>query len=100
VSGIVAGKTGAQVVFLGADVPVDDLVQAVANTGASALVLGIVTLSNEASERSLRDLRDRLPEDVGVLIGGAGIAGLAPLKGVLRITNLDQLEAQMTLLTG
>jgi DNA-binding transcriptional MerR regulator len=100
VSGIVAGKTGAQVVFLGADVPVDDLVQAVANTGASALVLGIVTLSNEASERSLRDLRDRLPEDIGVLIGGAGIAGLAPLKGVLRITNLDQLEAQMTLLTG
>jgi DNA-binding transcriptional MerR regulator/methylmalonyl-CoA mutase cobalamin-binding subunit len=98
VAALVAVRAGADVIFLGADVPVDDLVQSVFKTRASAIVLGIVTLSNEESEQKLRDLRDRLPKDVGVWIGGAGIAGLAPLKGIERITNLEQLEAQITLL--
>lgn len=100
VAGIVTVKTGVQVIFLGADVPADDLVQSATNTGASAIVLGIVTLSKEAAEQRLRDVRDRLPAEISIWIGGAGITGLVPLKGVRRITNLDQLEAEVTLLTG
>lgn len=98
VAALLAVQAGVEVIFLGADVPVDDLVQSVVDTRASAIVIGIVTLPKKESEQSLRDLRDRLPEDVGVWIGGPGIAGLAPLKGIERITNLEQLDMQMTLM--
>jgi DNA-binding transcriptional MerR regulator/methylmalonyl-CoA mutase cobalamin-binding subunit len=98
VAALVALRAGAEVAFLGADVPVDDLVDGIRNARASVLVLGIVTLPPEEADSILREVRKRVPDDVGVWIGGAGIRGLAPHPGVERISNLDQLEAQITLL--
>ena len=93
---IVANRAGTDLVFLGADVPAKDLVDCVVRSNASALVLGVVTLPKESAERILREVRKELPEKIGVLIGGAGIQGLAPIKGIDRIDNLGQLEAQLT----
>jgi len=98
VAALVALRAGADVVFLGADVPADALVDAVVDARASILVLGVVTLPNDVAESILRIIRKRVPEHVGVWIGGTGIRGLAPLPGIDRVDNLDQLEAQITLL--
>jgi hypothetical protein len=56
----------------------------------------VVTLQKESAERILREVRKELPEEIGVLVGGAGIQGLAHIKGIDRIDNLGQLEAQIT----
>lgn len=95
---LVATRAGAEVAFLGADVPADDLVDGVKNSRASILVLGVVTLPNDEADSILREIRKRVPESVGMWIGGAGIQGLAPIPGIDRLSNLDQLEAQITLL--
>ena len=99
VASIVANRAGSDLVFLGADVPTEDLVDCVVSSNASALVLGIVTLPQVSAERILREVRKELPEKVGVFIGGAGIQGLSHIKGVDRIDNLRQLEAHVTHLT-
>ena len=93
---LIANRAGTDLVFLGADVPAEDLVDCVLSSNASALVLGVVTLPKESAERILREVRKELPEKIGVLIGGAGIQGLAHIKGIDRIDNLGQLEAQIT----
>jgi DNA-binding transcriptional MerR regulator len=98
VAALVALRAGADVVFLGADVPAEDLVEAVVDARASILVLGVVTLPNDVAESTLRIIRKRVPQDVEVWIGGTGIRGLVPLPGIDRVDNLDQLEAQITLL--
>ena len=98
VAAIVAMRAGADVVFLGADVPADDLVEGVINARAAILVLGVVTLPNDEAESILRTVRKQVPDDVGIWIGGRGIRGLVPLPGIERMDNLDQLEAQITLL--
>jgi methanogenic corrinoid protein MtbC1 len=99
VASIVANRAGSDLVFLGADVPAEDLVDCVVSSNASALVLGIVTLPQMSAERILREVRKELPEKIGVFIGGAGIQGLSHIKGVDRIDNLRQLEAHVTHLT-
>jgi DNA-binding transcriptional MerR regulator len=99
VASIVANRAGADLTFLGADVPAEDLVGCVAGSNSSALVLGVVTLPKESAERILREVRKELPEKIGIFIGGAGIQGLSPIKGVVRIDNFDQLEAHITHLT-
>ncbi len=95
VASIVASRAGADLVFLGADVPAQDLVDCVVRSHSSVLVLGIVTLPKEIAEQILRDIRKRLPAKLAIWIGGAGIGGLAPIKGIDRIDNLAQLEANV-----
>lgn len=96
VAALVAMRAGAEVVFLGADVPAADLAEAVHDARASIVVLGIVTLPPQEATSIVRDLRRSIPDEVALWIGGPGIAGIAPLPGTERIGNLDQLEAQIT----
>ena len=49
--------------------------------------------SPEAVEATLRDVRRMLPSDVALWIGGKGIAGCSPIRGVDRIENDQRLEA-------
>jgi DNA-binding transcriptional MerR regulator/methylmalonyl-CoA mutase cobalamin-binding subunit len=95
VAALVASRAGANVTFLGADVPAADLVDCAVSARASVLVLGLVTLPKERSEPALKEIRGQLPGACGIWIGGAGIAGLAPVQGVERIDNLGQLEAHL-----
>ena len=99
VASIIANRAGADLTFLGADVPAEDLVDCDLSSNASAIVLGVVTLPEESAERILREVRMNLPERIGVLIGGAGIGRLAHIKGIDRVDNLGQLEAHITHLT-
>jgi DNA-binding transcriptional MerR regulator len=95
VAAIVAVRAGARPSFVGADVPIADLATRVIESGASVLVLGLVTLDPERAAASLRELRALLPEGVGIWVGGPGLRGLDPIEGVERIGNLGQLEAHV-----
>jgi DNA-binding transcriptional MerR regulator len=95
ISALVAARSGATPTFLGAEVPVADLAKQVIDSGATVVVLGLVVLEPERGEALLRDLRNRLPRKTALWIGGAGIRGLAPIRGVERIDGLNQLEARV-----
>ncbi|MBC8186880.1 MAG: MerR family transcriptional regulator [Proteobacteria bacterium] len=96
VSAVVAKRAGRDLVFLGADVPAEELVDCAIRSNASALALGIVTLPKANAERILVEVRKKLPKPIRMFIGGAGIRGLAPIRGIDRIDNLAQFEAYMT----
>lgn len=95
VAALVAAEAGAHVIFLGAGVPVADLVGAVSRSRAEVLVLGFVTIAAIESNPVIREARAGVSRGVGVWMGGAGIRGIPPIKDTLRIENLEQLEAQV-----
>jgi MerR family transcriptional regulator, light-induced transcriptional regulator len=94
-----AQERGARVVFLGADLPVQEVVRAAADTRADAVVVGVVYLDPEAALRELTGLRHALPPGVRLWLGGEGAAGLTGLpEGVRILASLDALEAEVDLL--
>jgi DNA-binding transcriptional MerR regulator len=99
VAAIVAANAGARVVFLGADMPQDDILACALDQRAAVVVLGLLTISPECARDQLLGLREGLPKDVELWIGGAGIDSLPPQAGVERIPNLDQLTARTTQLS-
>lgn len=71
-----AADQGWDVVYLGSNVPVEGLLDAIPKTQPSLIGLSI-TLRKDAQElfETLRDLRAELPAEIPILIGGNGILG-------------------------
>jgi methylmalonyl-CoA mutase cobalamin-binding subunit len=86
---------GASPVYLGADLPVAELVRAAKRTGAAAVGLGVVSLPAAQATRAVRSLRGDLPGDVYVWIGGAGARDVEPTEGVERIEGLEAVEQRV-----
>jgi hypothetical protein len=95
---LTAMGAGANPVYLGAELPVEDLLSAVESSGAAALALSVVTLPSPQANRAISAIRGGLPNEVHLFIGGAAASGLEPLDGVERIENLEQLERRVALL--
>ena len=88
---------GANPLYLGADLPVEDTVAAVRRTDASVLAISIATPAAPHA-RSLRALRDSLAGTVRLWVGGRGSQDLALPSGVERIGSLEDLEQRIALL--
>jgi DNA-binding transcriptional MerR regulator len=95
IAALTAAHAGAAPIYLGADVPEDDLVVSVERSRVDVLALAFVTLPRQSAEDGLRRLRRRLPERVEIWIGGAGAARCAPIRGVVNVANLDQLASHV-----
>jgi DNA-binding transcriptional MerR regulator len=95
---ITAMGAGANPVFLGADLPVESLLDAMDRSGAVALALSIVTLPAAQANRTLRAIRGGLPDSAHVWIGGPGANELEPGDGIDYIRGLDALEQRVGLL--
>ena len=68
-----AAAEGWSVTYLGPDLPVADLVSAVGLSGARAVAISAVHQPPDGDLLgALRDTRARLPDDVALLVGGAG----------------------------
>ncbi|MDJ0868371.1 MAG: MerR family transcriptional regulator [Myxococcota bacterium] len=89
---------GANPLYLGPEVPVDDLLDAVERSGAAALAVGLVTLPPAQAERTMRALRGGLPDGVHLWAGGAGAAALGHQSGVESFGTLEDLENRVQLL--
>ncbi|MBV9108712.1 MAG: MerR family transcriptional regulator [Gemmatimonadetes bacterium] len=76
-----ATSAGWRVVYLGADLPAEDVARAVRETGARVVALSLVFAANPAGDvEELRRLRRLLPSQVALVAGGEGArAAAAPL---------------------
>ena len=90
---------GARVLYLGADLPVRDLVRLAETRAIDAFCL---SAGREASSQAFTELRAglaQLDQPVRVYLGGAAAGDLAPLPGVTVLT-CDLRSAATTIVTG
>lgn len=86
---VYAGQ-GAQVEILGTDLPLAAMVGAVNALGAHTLGISVSLKSGgKLAHQLLQDLRERLPAEVRLIVGGQGAARLRPLAGVTRVRGLE-----------
>ena len=98
IAALVALGAGAQPLYLGVDVPAEDLLAAARASGASAVALGVVTVSEEDAQATVTSLREGLPARVALWLGGAGAASLGARAGVEVVDSLDALERRVALM--
>lgn len=89
---VVAGGSGLEVVYLGPDLPVGEVVGAAKTLAPAAVGVSVVCLEAEAARRYLETLRRELPPDVALWVGGAGAVDV---PGVERIDDLDRLQRRL-----
>jgi len=89
---------GLDPVYLGVELPVEDLLGAVEETGAAALALSIVAMPLANATRAVNALHGGLPSGVRLWLGGAGTSELTLPSGVERIETLDDFEQRAVLL--
>ena len=92
--------SGANPLYLGVELPVEDLLEAVEATGAAVLALGIVTLPSAQATRTVGALRRALLPEVRLWLGGAGAGELALPDGVDYVDTLEGLEQRVALLAS
>ena len=95
---LTATGAGANPLYLGPDVPGDELAIATARSGAAALALSVVTPPGDGTATALAALRRDLPPGVALWVGGAGARELETGAGVERLASLEQLERRVALL--
>lgn len=86
----VLANSGARIVYLGADTPVDDVTSTAQNQLVDAVCISVSIAANRSmTVRDLNSLRRQLGDDVAIVAGGLG----APdeLDGVTTIKDLQEL---------
>jgi len=97
---LTALDAGAHPLYLGCELPVDDLLDATANAGAAAVAMSIVTLPRARAVDFVNGLRERLPGGVHLWLGGAGASDLELPHGVEYIPTLEDFERRVMLETA
>ena len=98
IAALTAAGAGGHVVYVGPDMPIAELVTAVAKTRARVLALSSVSQPAEQVSSLVAELREALPADVELWLGGGGSSDLELPAGVTRIESLDSLEQRVALL--
>lgn len=94
---LTAMGAGANPLYLGPELPVEDLLGAVEDTGAAALAISLVTLPATQAERIVGALRGGLNDNVQLWLGGSAAMALSTQRGVEMIGSLEDLEQRVTL---
>ena len=89
---------GANPIYLGAELPVEDLLGAVADTGAAVLALSLVTVPSGQAGQMIAAIRDDLSDEIRLWIGGPGATEIKRSKGIEPIGSLEEFERRVTLL--
>jgi MerR family transcriptional regulator, light-induced transcriptional regulator len=99
IASLCAQEHGVRAVYLGCDLPADEIARAALEGRADAVGVGIVALDPTLAGRELRALRRRLPDTVELWIGGAGAARLASQpQGTSLVPDLAALDTRLALL--
>ena len=98
IAALTAMGAGAHPIYLGAELPVEELLRAVEALPAETIALSVVTLPPADAIRAVKALRGALPRETRVWLGGARAAGLVAVEGVECIESLDALEQRVALL--
>jgi DNA-binding transcriptional MerR regulator/methylmalonyl-CoA mutase cobalamin-binding subunit len=86
----VAATEGWRVTYLGPDVPAGDIASAASSTAAHAVGVTVGRLLDREAIEDLRLLRERLPANVPLLIGGSGATDAA---GAIRGAGIQVIES-------
>jgi DNA-binding transcriptional MerR regulator len=89
---------GGDPLYLGLEVPVEDLLGAVERSGAAGLALSLVTIPAAQATRTVGALRGGMADDVRLWLGGARAGEIELPDAVECIASLEDLEQQVTLL--
>jgi DNA-binding transcriptional MerR regulator/methylmalonyl-CoA mutase cobalamin-binding subunit len=95
---LTALSAGANPIYLGADLPVEDLLAAVEGARAAVLAIALVALPGAQAERVVAAIRSGLPGAIRLWVGGVGGEGAAFPDGVEYIETLGELEQRVALL--
>ena len=98
IAALTALGAGANPLYLGIEVPVDDLLSAVEEVGAVALGLSLVTIPISQATRTILALREGLADPIHLWLGGSGASAIKLPGGVKHIASLEDLEQRVTLL--
>ncbi len=81
-----AAVEGWNVLYLGADLPADEIAAAARATAVRMVALSVVYVDDrDRVLGELRTLRTRLPDDVSLIVGGGGAGGLAGALGAIDV---------------
>ena len=95
---LTALAAGANPIYLGAELHVEELRDSVERAGAAALALSLVTLPPNRAAQAVRAIRGRLPGGVHLWLGGAAASALEPGDGVDCFDSLEAFEQRVALL--
>ena len=98
VAAIAALSAGASPLYLGTEMPAEDLISAAKQTRAHVVALSIVSLSSNQANSAINCLRRGLPDRVAIWLGGAGSQALTLPPLVEQVHSIDDLEQRVTLL--
>jgi len=83
-TGALAAVHGWRVLYLGANLPANDIAKAASQTDADAVGLSVIYPLNDPALRDELETLDRLlPKGVTLLIGGAAFKGFPTIRAVL-----------------
>lgn len=89
---------GANPIYLGTELPVEELLGAVKRTSAAVLALSLVTIPIDQAQRTIDSIREGLPNEAHLWIGGHGAAGIVTNDGVERFASLEEFDRRVALL--
>jgi DNA-binding transcriptional MerR regulator len=98
IAAVTALGAGGNPLYLGPDLPVDEILRAVETVGAGALALSIVAAAPEAPVRALAATRAGLPDEVQLWVGGRMAREIKLPPASVYIDSLETLEQRVTLL--
>ncbi len=84
---VLAAAADIGVLYLGPDLPVEDIAEAAMRSDASLVVVGLTAMPRAEARNHLLALRGRLPETVAVWAGGPAAL---PVRGVQLSVSLEQ----------
>jgi DNA-binding transcriptional MerR regulator/methylmalonyl-CoA mutase cobalamin-binding subunit len=96
IAAVYALGEGVRSVFLGPDLPADEIAEAARRADVRAVAVSVVCLAPEAAAAELRALRAALPDDVPILVGGRGSEAVASIPGVQSVRHLEDLEQHVS----
>jgi methylmalonyl-CoA mutase cobalamin-binding subunit len=96
---VAASSGGWRTLYLGPNMPVEDIVNAVEDRRASAIALSVVYPADDPElTDQLQKLRQLLPVGIPILVGGRSTHAYASVLdeiGAIRITGLTQLRQEL-----
>jgi MerR family transcriptional regulator, light-induced transcriptional regulator len=82
---VLIAMSGRRAIFLGADLPAQQIAEAVRMSGARSVAISVVVLAPEDAQRELTQLSELLPRNVDLVVGGRGANALTQLPARVRV---------------
>ena len=101
IAGMTAASHGWQVIYLGPNLPAEEIVRCTVENSAKAIGLSIIHPTDDPHlANELRKIRGGIQEHVTLFVGGAGAAAYSPVIHAIGAVRIDDLSTFRTELEG